>query len=212
EVPYVLHMLRDNTFDQIYHEHLSYFSLYNLEKLCQQNSMLIFNAEEIDTHGGSLRVHIKKEQNNQHRVSEKVRGLLENEYEMGLRESTAYYDFADQTSFLQNTLSQMIREQHEAGLKIIGYGAPAKATTLLNTCGITYPQIDYIIDTNPAKQGRQLPGTGIPILPPETLQQDPPDIVLILAWNYADYILDCESELRRKGVKFIIPFPQPRLV
>ena len=212
EVPYVANMLRDGSFDQIYHEHACYFSLHNLDSLCRNNSLEMFEVEHISTHGGSLRVHIKKKGNHTYPAQSTVRLMLEREDEIALHHVELYHEFARKAVHLRQSLSEMVREEYNDGRRIIGYGAPAKATTLLNACGIKHPEIECIIDTNRAKVGCQVPGTGIPIVSPKTLRSNPPDLVLILAWNYADYILDVESDLTRKGTRFILPYPRPYIV
>lgn len=156
--------------------------------------------------------HIGKKNSRRYPVQSAVCHMLEREDEIGLHHVAPYQKFVRKVICMQQSLSRMIQEKYKAGRKIAGYGAPAKATTLLNACGIRHPQIGYIIDTNPAKVGCQVPGTGIPIRSPEALRQNLPDLILILAWNYADYILDVESELARNGVRFILLYPHPSIV
>jgi len=212
EVPHVLNMLKDLSFDQIYHEHLCYFSLRNLDQICKQNSMKLFDVEKISTHGGSLRIHISKDKNRKYQVQPAVKKMLKKEYDFGLQQAKPYKDFALKVTCSQKFLLQLLRKHNKAGKRIVGYGAPAKATTLLNACGVMYPIIDYIIDTSPTKIGCNVPGTNIPIFSHEALRENPPDLVLILAWNYADYIMETESDLSSNGVRFIMPFPQPHIV
>ena len=131
---------------------------------------------------------------------------------MGLHDPKTYEDFAAQVRKLRTDLRELLYSLKASGKRIAGYGAPGKSTTLLNYCGIDHTIIDYIIDSTPIKQGRYTPGTHIPIVHPDRLREDPPDYALLMAWNYADVILEKERELRERGVKFIVPVPSLRVV
>jgi novobiocin biosynthesis protein NovU/D-mycarose 3-C-methyltransferase len=137
---------------------------------------------------------------------------LEQEARLGLSDPAAWKPFADRVSGIRKTLPEMIRNLRKSGKRVIGYGASAKGNTLLNTCGLGTAELDYIIDNTPFKQGRLAPGSGIPVVAPERLLQDQPGYALLLAWNFAGEIVGREREYQRRGGRFILPIPQPRVV
>lgn len=204
-------MLMAKCFDQIYHEHLCYFTLRPLEHLLGQFGMRIFDVKKIPIHGESFHIHAAKEGNNNFE-RESVARMREEESLMGLDDVQTHISFAGEVGKLKNHIREMLVGIKSGGKRIVGYGAPSKGNTLLNYCNIDNNIVDYIVDTTPFKQGLFTPGSRIPIYPPQRIYEDTPDYVLLLAWNYADYILNKEHMLRDNGTKFIIPIPSPTIV
>lgn len=191
----------DGGFDQIYHEHLSYFSLSALEKLFNRFGLKIFDVNLIPIHGQSLQICIGQNRD----ISKSVGEFLEKEKELGLDKTQTYLNFAKKVENNRNELRVLLLKLKQENKKIVGYGAPAKGNVLLNYCKIGNEILDFIVDDSFLKQGLYTPGTRIPIYPSDRLKENQPDYLLLLAWNYADAILKKEKPLRDKGVKFIMP-------
>lgn len=211
EFAYLVTMLEKMFFDMIYHEHVCYIGVTALGFLMERSGMEIFDITEVGTHGGSLRVFIKKK-NGPYRRRASVDRFLREEKEKGCLEAKVYQDFAARVIGFKEKLNGMIAVLKKQGKTISGYGAPAKASTIINFCGLTPREIDYIVDDNPLKQGRLIPGRKIPIETSAHLNEHPTDYVLIFAWNFAKEILSKIEPLRARGVKFIIPLPEPETV
>jgi len=195
-------------FDQIYHEHLSYFSLSALKKLVKQFGFKIFDVKLIPVHGQSLQVYVSKN----YEVLESVNEFLEKEKDLGLDKMETYVNFNKKVERNKDELRSLLLKLKAENKKIVGYGATAKGNTLLNYFQINNKILDFIIDDSPLKQGLHTPGTRIPIFPVDRLKEDQPDYLLLLAWNYAESILKKEQKLRDEGVKFIIPVPKVKIV
>ena len=208
EVHWVGNLLNEGGFDQIYHEHLYYHSLISLKNFVSQFGLNIFDIETVPIHGESMRVYVSKNM----AINENVDKFLKKEKEMGLDKAETFLNFSKKVEDNKVKLKSTLTKLKKDGKKIIGYGAPAKGNTLLNYFGIDNSILDYIIDTTPLKQGMYTPGTHIIVSSPDRMKDEAPDYVLLLAWNYADAILAKEKELRGKGVKFIIPVPEIRIV
>ncbi|MCX6702305.1 MAG: class I SAM-dependent methyltransferase [Candidatus Wolfebacteria bacterium] len=208
EAHWVGNLIGDGGFDQIYHEHLSYYSLTALKYLIGQFGLKIFDVELVPVHGESLRVYVGKNRE----VGSEVGNFLTREKEMGLDKEAAYADFSEKVLKNKKDAVGLLSDIKKNGKKIIGYGAPAKGNTLLNYFGITGETLDFITDTTPTKQGLYTPGSHIPVYPPEKLFEAKPDYLLLLAWNYADAIIKKEAGFREKGGKFIIPVPEVKIV
>ncbi|MEK7674057.1 MAG: class I SAM-dependent methyltransferase [Patescibacteria group bacterium] len=208
EVHWVGNLIGEGGFDQIYHEHLSYYSLHSLLNLVEQFDLKIFDIELVPIHGESLRVFVGKNFN----VSDSVENFLNTEKELELNNSKTFIQFSKKVEKNKKDLKDLLVSLKKQGKKIVGYGAPAKGNTLLNYCGIDNTILDFITDTTSLKQGLYTPGTRIPIEHPDKIKESEIDYILLLAWNYADAILEKEKELREKGIKFIIPVPEPRVV
>lgn len=196
-------------FDQIYHEHLSYFSLLAFEKLVSQFGLKIFDAKLIPVHGQSLQIYISKDTAN---ISKSVSAVFKKEKSLGLGKKETYLNFAQKVKKNKKGLRSLLLKLKRENKKIVGYGAPAKGNILLNYFRIGNEILDYIVDASPLKQGLYTPSAHIPIYSPDKLKKDRPDYLLLLAWNYADFILNKERDLRKKGVKFIIPIPKIKII
>lgn len=209
EFPHLLRLMQGNEFDTIYHEHYSYFSLLTVRQLFAAHGLFIFDVDQLATHGGSLRVYARR---SKVVVSESVERVLDQERAAGLDQLETYDRFAEQVREAKRRLLAMLIGLKSEGKRIAGYGAPAKGNTLLNYCGIRTDFLDFTVDRNPYKQGRYLPGTGIPIRAPEAIRAVRPDYVLILPWNIQDEIMGSLAFIREWGGRFIIPIPAVRVV
>jgi len=211
EVPYVKAMLDGCEFDTIYHEHLCYFSLTALNQAFQNSGLRIVDVEQVPIHGGSLRVFAST--SDSVLVSDpRVDALLTDEQTWGVHGLEPYQQFADRVKHIKMTLNELLAKLKGQGARIAAYGASAKGSTLLNYCGIGRDTLDFVADRSSVKQGRYTPGTHLRIEPPEKLLAAQPDYTLLLTWNFADEILTQQAEYRRRGGRFIIPVPEPRVV
>lgn len=195
-------------FDQLYHEHLSYYSLHALMRLAKMHGLVVTNAELFPIHGASIRVSMQRCGT----TSGAVQRLLEREKKLGLTSISALRKFAEKAKETRVRLRELIQELARKGKTLAGYGAPAKGNTLLNYCRLGAREIAFLTDTTPSKQGLFTPGAHIPVVSPDVFKTYAPDYLLLLAWNYADAILEREKALRAQGVKFIIPAPKVRTV
>ena len=202
EVQYLPDLLVNNAFDLVYHEHRNFFSLTSLESAAQRWGLHVADAELTDRQGGSLRVVLTRTPSSSERV-ERIRAS-----ESWLRGMGAYRGFQGRADRIRVRLLDSVEEAIYRG-SLVGYGAPAKATTLLNFCGLTADHIDYVVDSTPAKQGRFIPGTGIPIRPPASGVLNSADTVLVLAWNYAAQIMRNNPEFATRGGRWLVPIPSP---
>ena len=209
--PYSLDLLRDNLFDTIYHEHLSYFSIKSLLSLSRDSKLEIFDIHKSDLDGGSLRVFWKKKKNEKIKVKKiDINKLLSEEKNFGLHEIKAYLEFRKRVENLKINGVTKLKEIKRSGKKIVGYGAAAKANVLLNYFGLDNKIIDYLVDSTPYKQGLYTPGSHIKIYPEEKIYETNPDYVLIFAWNFSKEIIEKNKEFKKKGGKFI--FLEPKLL
>lgn len=208
EVHWQKHLLEEGAFDQIYHEHLCFHSLHALKYLVESAGMTIYDVEIVPMQGKSLRVFTSKYKN----PTDNVARILDEEKTAGLTDEKTHRAFAKKVEENKKELLELLAGLKAAGKKIVGYGAPAKSTTLLNYYGIGPETLDYLTDTTTLKQGLYSPGTHILIVSPERLASDNPNYVLLLAWNFKDYILEKEKALRDSGVKFIVTIPSVEVI
>ncbi|MBU9889959.1 MAG: class I SAM-dependent methyltransferase [Candidatus Omnitrophica bacterium] len=211
EFAYLTVMLERMFFDMIYHEHVCYIGVSALDSFFRKHGMEIFDIQEVPTHGGSLRVFSQKKGGPRQRRPV-VGRFLEEEKAKGLLGDKIYAEFASRVLDFKERLNRMIASLKAEGKSLSGYGAPAKATTIINFCGLTPSQIEYIVDDNPLKQGRLVPGRKIPIVPSAHLREKPTDCVVLFAWNFSEEILAKMGPLREKNVRFIVPLPEPAFV
>jgi len=207
EFPHLLRLIEENQFDTIYHEHFSYLSLFVVQAIFQAHGLRVYDVDEIPTHGGSLRIYACHDDATGQQPSAAVRGVIEAEERFGLRQPDTYTRFSERVQSTKRKLLSFLIDAKNHGKTIAGYGAPGKGNTLLNYCGIRTDFLDYTVDRNPYKHGKYLPGTHIPIHPPERIRETRPDYVLILPWNLRDEIVQQHAYIREWGGRFVVPIP-----
>lgn len=208
ECQYFPYLLFNNQFDNVYHEHRSFFSLTSINNLMKKAGLKLIDVEEHDTQGGSIRF-FATHSNNKIKPKESVSQMLKNEKAIGLLNLDTYVGFSSRVNYIRYKLVALLKKLKKDGKTVAGYGASAKSNTLLNYCGIGTTYIDYIIDKTPYKFGLYTPGTHIPVVGSEKKR---PDFYLLLVWNYASGIMERESEFRKKGGKFIVAIPTPQII
>jgi hypothetical protein len=208
EFPHVLRLMESKQFDTIYHEHFSYFSFLTAEKIFAAFGLMLFDVEELTTHGGSLRIFGRHQEDSSEPITQRVIAMRELEQRAGLTRIESYRSFAEMVKRTKQELLQQLIEIKKARKTIVAYGAPGKGNTLLNYCGIGTDFLDYAVDRNPYKQGRYTPGMHIPIFAPSKIAETRPDYLLILPWNLKDEIMHQMGEIREWGGKFIVPIPE----
>jgi SAM-dependent methyltransferase len=209
EFPHLLQIIRFVQFDTMYHEHMSYLSLQVVQRILEAHGLAVTDVEEIPAHGGSLRVYA------QHRGAEagpRVEQVLAKEREFGLESLDAYRAFSDGIARCRRSLLRFLIDAREEGKQVAGYGAPAKASTLFNYCGVRSDLLSYTVDRSPHKQGLYLPGVRIPIFAPEKIAETRPDYVLILPWNLRDEIVAQMGHVREWGGRFVVAIPETEVV
>ena len=206
EVPYVRELVDRLEFDTIYHEHLCYFSLTSLARLFAERGMTVIDVEQLPIHGGSLRVLARADGA---RAAERVAALLAEEEAWGVAAADRYAAFARETDALRGAIATFAKGLVSDGAQIVGYGAAAKAVVLSNACGLDASLVEYVVDRNPYKQGKLLPGVRIPVRPPEALLDMRPDYVLLFVWNIASEVIDQQRAFVEAGGRFIVPVPEP---
>lgn len=209
EFPHLGSLLEHNQFDTIYHEHFSYFSFATAERVFAAHGLVLFDVEALSTHGGSLRIYARHEAAQPARpISERVNALRAAERAQGLHRMDTYARFAERVRETKRGLLEFLIARKREGKQIVAYGAPAKGNTLLNYCGVRTDFIDYAVDRSPLKQGKLLPGTRIPIEPPERIRETRPDYVLVLPWNIKDEIARQLAYVQEWGGKLFVPIPE----
>jgi len=210
EVPWVVDVLRHHSFDIVYHEHLSYFGFKPLSRLLQKHKLDLIDLQYFpNIHGGTLRGLAAHSKSYPTREASLNRIFSDEESQADL---LSLQKFATFVLEYRTKLVSMLRNLKRDGKRIVGYGAPAKATILLNFCSIDRSILDYVTDTTPLKQGKFIPGVRVPVVPPVRMHESPPDYALLLAWNFKDEIIQKEQGFLRSGGKFILPFPEPTIV
>ena len=210
ESHYLLDLVERREFDTVYHEHLCYYSVKPLQHLFKRFGMEVFDVGRVDVHGGSIRVYARLASGKP--LKHSVRVLCALEEKAGLYTLERFSGFQKDVEVIRDKLVSLVRGFRKEGKIVTAYGAPAKGNTLLNFCGFTPDDLKYVTDTTPQKIGLLTPGSHIPVVSPDILKSETPDYILLLAWNYRDFILEKEKELRSRGAKFIIPIPEVEIV
>lgn len=210
ESHYLLDLIEKREFDTVYHEHLCYYSVKPLTRLFERFGMEVFDVRRVDVHGGSIRVYARRAAGLP--AHARVRELYDLEARSGIHALERFTDFQREVEGIRDRLVSLVRGFRKEGKIVTAYGAPAKGNTLLNFCGFTADDLNYVTDTTPAKVGLLTPGSHIPVVSPDVLSTETPDYILLLAWNYKDFILKKEQALRDRGAKFIIPIPEVSIV
>ena len=207
EVQYFADMIRDMTFDNIYHEHVLYYTIHSMINLFDKHNMTVYNVEKIPTHGGSIRAYISEGKSPQQSVND----LIREERENGIDNLQTLEKFNDKLQKNIKEIRELFNRLNKENKRIFGYGAPAKSSTMINSIGLNNNSVELIIEDSPLKQGLFTPGSHIPITGPEILEKETPDYLMIFAWNYADEIIK-KVEEKYSRMNYIIPMPELRII
>jgi hypothetical protein len=208
EFPHLLRLVEGNQFDTIYQEHYCYFSLLAIEQVYRKQGLTIFDVEELSTHGGSLRIFARHAEDETKPVTARVAELLERERKAGYDRLDVYLSFTERVIEVKHRLLEFLITARREGKQVAGYGAPGKAATLLNYCGIREDLIQYTVDRNPHKHGRFMAGVHIPVYSPERLAETRPDYIVILPWNLREEIAAQLEYTREWGAQLVVPIPK----
>jgi hypothetical protein len=211
EFPHLMQLIEHTQFDTVYHEHFSYLSLHTANRIFASCNLRIWNVEELHTHGGSLRIygcHV----DDVRETHPSVIDLLREEANRGLQRIQTYQDFQLRADKIKDDLLTFLIEKKRNGKKVAAYGAAAKGNTLLNYAGVKPDLVPFVCDAAESKQGKFMPGSHIPILPPDALRDDPPDLVMVLPWNIAEEVRGQLADLAVRGVQFATAVPELRVL
>jgi len=211
EFPHLMRLIEYTQFDTIYHEHYSYYSLHTVSRIFAEAGLRIYDVEELSTHGGSLRIYGCHDEDKRSPLPS-VSSLLAKEESHGLQSLETYSAFQQQADRLKNGLLTFLVEKKREGKRVVAYGAAAKGNTLLNYAGVKKDLIAYVCDAAPSKQGKFLPGSRIPILELTVLEEDKPDVVLILPWNIKEEIVAQLEYMRNWGGEFVVSVPRIEII
>jgi len=211
EFPHLMRLIEHNQFDTIYHEHFSYFLFTTVEKIFAAHKLMVFDVEELLSHGGSLRIYACHSENTARPVISSVDELRTREQTEKYLDLQRYFTFASRVRQTKRRLLSFLIRLKEENKSIVGYGAPGKGNTLLNYCGIGLDFLDYTVDINPYKQGKFLSGTHIPIYHPDKIKETKPDYILILPWNIKEEIMEKLSYIGKWDGRLIVPIPRVSL-
>ena len=211
EFPHLMKLIEHAQFDTAYHEHFSYLSLTTVSRIFTNEGLRIWDIEELNTHGGSLRVYGCHENSKRVNTS-KVNQILNQELKNGLLDIMIYKEFQARAEKVRNALTSFLIDQKNAGSSVAAYGAAAKGNTILNYAGIKTDLLPYVCDSAPSKQGKYMPGSHIPILSPKVLRERKPEYIIILPWNIADEVIDEYSYAKEWGAKFVTAVPELRVI
>jgi hypothetical protein len=211
EFPHLMKMVVDRQFDTIYHEHYSYLSFSTVVDIFRVNGLSVFNVEQIPTHGGSLRVFAQRSDTGIRPTEKSVTDLLALEMDMGMKSVDFYQGFEDDAESLKMSLLDFLLSSKEQSKKVAAYGAAAKGNTFLNYAGVKSDLISFVSDRNPAKQGKWMPGSHIPIVGEQQIKNERPDFVLILPWNLQEEVSQQLSYIREWGAQFVVVQPNFRI-
>ena len=208
EFPHLLRLVSENQFDTIYHEHYSYLSLTAVKQIFESNGLSVFDVEILPTHGGSLRVYAQRTDTGGHQTSDNVIKILDQEKSAGMSSVDFYAGFQGKADRVKNDFISFLIEAKRTGKTVAGYGAAAKGNTLMNYAGVRQDLLSYVVDLNPAKQDKFLPGSRIPIVGEKYISKTQPDYVVIFPWNLRSEIVEQLSYIREWGAKFVIAVPK----
>jgi SAM-dependent methyltransferase len=206
EFPHLQRLIAETQFDTIYHEHFSYLSLVAVDQVFAAHGLRLYDVEELRSHGGSLRIYACHD-DAPHETSARLTELREREEASGLRELATYTSFGERVRALKLELLEFLLRARAEGKRVAGYGAAAKGVTMVNYCGVRSDLLEYVADRSEHKQGLFMPGSRIPVVAPEHVDETPPDYLLILAWNLKDEIIQQMAHLRDRGTRFVTPVP-----
>lgn len=212
EFHHLLYLVERVQFDIIYHEHFSYLSFGAAKRIFEYHGMEIYDVEEIPTQGGSLRIYAKHKEDNSKKVTGNVSALLEKERAHGMDKPAYYTGFQDKVAKIKNDMICFLANSKKENKKIAGYGAAAKASTILNYCGIKRDLIDFIADAAPFKQGKYMPGSHIPIVSEEKIKIYKPDYIIIFPWNIKEEIMKQLEYTKDWGCKFVVFIPELKVI
>ncbi|MFO1269534.1 MAG: class I SAM-dependent methyltransferase [Rubrivivax sp.] len=212
EFPQLLHLIAQNYWDTIYHEHFSYLSFTTVEKVFAHHGLTLFDVDEIATHGGSIRIYARHAENATQPVHERVAAMRERERLAGHFDLAYYRAFGERVKESKRSILEFLIAAKRQGKQVAAYGAPGKGNTLLNYCGIRTDMINYTVDRSPHKQGNFLPGTRIPIHAPEMIRRTRPDYLFLLPWNLEREIVQQMADIRSWGGRFVVPIPTVRVL
>ena len=207
EFPHLLKLIEENQFDTIYHEHFSYLSLTAVEKIFSANGLSVFDVEELPTHGGSLRVFAQRSDTGTHQRSDHVDKLLYIEEDRGMKRTETYNGFQMKTDRIKNDFLSFLLKAKEEGKLVAAYGAAAKGNTMMNYAGVRPDLISFVVDRNPSKQNKFMPGSRIPIVGEDVLTQVKPDYLVILPWNLREELIEQLSYIRAWDSRFVTAIP-----
>jgi len=208
EFPHLMRLVEENQFDTIYHEHFSYLSFHTVTRIFSKHGLVLFDVDELPTHGGSLRIYAGHQEDSSKELSPNVEALNAKEYAAGMDDIAYYLGFQEKTNKVKYELLSFLLAQKREGKKVVAYGAAAKGNTLLNYCGVKKDLIEFVADASPHKQGKFLPGSHLPIVKEERIRELKPDYVLILAWNIKKEVMEQLSYVREWGGRFVVPIPE----
>ncbi|WP_047302657.1 class I SAM-dependent methyltransferase [Pseudomonas fluorescens] len=212
EFPQLLTLMAGQQFDTLYHEHYSYLSLTAVQGLCQRNGLEIFDVETLSTHGGSLRVFVQRVDGQRRPVLDSVARQLQLEQQAGVSTPEYYQTLAPAAERIKHELLRFLLQAKAEGKRVVGYGAAAKGNTLLNYAGVKPDLLAWVADASPHKQGKYLPGSRIPVVAPERIDQERPDYVLVLPWNLLGEVSEQLAQVRQWGGRFVIAVPELQLL
>ena len=208
EFPHLMRLVEENQFDTIYHEHFSYLSFHTVTRIFSEQGLVLFDADEVPTHGGSLRIYVGHQEDRAKKISPNVDALYKKESAAGMGDLSYYLNFQDKANKVKYKLLSFLLTKRREGKKVVAYGAAAKGNTLLNYCGIKKDLIQFVVDASPHKQGKFLPGSHIPVVSEDLLRKTRPDFALILPWNIKNEIMGQLEYIRKWSGHFVIPIPE----
>lgn len=211
EFPHLCRLLEETQFDTIYHEHYSYLSFTMAEMIFSKHGLTLFEVEELPTHGGSIRIYARHKENTSPPLSDRIQTMRSQEASAGMGRLEIYSAFFEKVKEAKRSLLEFLIRAKRSGKSIAGYGAPGKGNALLNYCGIRSDFLDYTVDRNPYKQGKYLPGTHIPVFPPEKIAETKPHYVWILPWNLKAEIMQQLAFVREWGGQFVVAIPSVKV-